>query len=160
MSNIIFWSIICTLFAFILGGSTLLVKYSINYEYDDDISEEVFSLVDGIKAGFWGFVETLQVVFLSFRLTGEIGWRWCWVFSPAWISSLLLISVFILRKVADHKKSLVRKLPNAIKIITDNGNNLDVEESRFGKIFKFRLTCFFDRKDRRFVRLNGSRYYV
>ena len=33
-----------------------------------------------------GFVGLLQIVFITLKLLGVIGWSWLWVLSPVWIS--------------------------------------------------------------------------
>ena len=37
-----------------------------------------------------GVLGGLTLVFIVLKLFGVIGWRWRWVFSPLWISSLIL----------------------------------------------------------------------
>ncbi len=36
------------------------------------------------------------IVFLVFKLTGEINWSWWWVTSPLWISLFVVILIMII----------------------------------------------------------------
>ena len=49
------------------------------------------------SAGGIGFVGLLQITFIVLKLIGVISWRWLWVLSPVWISTLLcLLILFII----------------------------------------------------------------
>jgi hypothetical protein len=37
----------------------------------------------------WGLSDTLLVVFIVLKLTGNIDWIWFWVLSPLWIEILI-----------------------------------------------------------------------
>lgn len=42
------------------------------------------------------FIGLLTLLFIALKLTGLIDWSWWWVFSPIWISVLLVIGLFII----------------------------------------------------------------
>jgi hypothetical protein len=46
--------------------------------------------------GGLGCSGTLFLIFLVLKLLGLIAWSWWWVFSPIWISILIIICVAIL----------------------------------------------------------------
>ena len=112
------------------------------------------------QSGGLGFAEAVQLSFIILRLTHQIEWKWIWVFSPSWISLLLiLIIVFSLRAI-ELIRSRSRSLPFNIKILSDLGSSIRVEETcLYGKSY-FPLTCMTDHKNRRYVRLKGRRYYI
>jgi hypothetical protein len=35
------------------------------------------------------FIETLQLIFISFRIAGIIDWSWVWVLAPTWGSLVI-----------------------------------------------------------------------
>lgn len=43
-----------------------------------------------------GFVGLLTILFIGLKLTGYIHWSWLWVFSPMWVTLLILVIVFII----------------------------------------------------------------
>lgn len=48
-------------------------------------------------SGGIGFVGLLQILFIGLKLTHYIDWNWWWVFSPIWISIILMfICILIL----------------------------------------------------------------
>ena len=47
------------------------------------------------SSGGIGFIGLLTVLFIALKLTGFIAWSWWWVLSPLWISSLLLVVIFV-----------------------------------------------------------------
>jgi fatty acid desaturase len=50
---------------------------------------------DNSSSGGMGFVGFLTILFIALKLTGFIAWSWWWVLSPLWISSLILIVIFV-----------------------------------------------------------------
>lgn len=38
----------------------------------------------------------LTIVFVIAKLAGVVGWSWWWVFSPLWVSVLLVIGILLL----------------------------------------------------------------
>jgi hypothetical protein len=42
-----------------------------------------------------GFVGLLTLIFVVAKLWGKIDWSWWWVFSPLWISGLLILAILI-----------------------------------------------------------------
>ena len=42
-----------------------------------------------------GFVGLLTIVFIVLKLLGKITWSWWWVLSPLWISTGLVILIFL-----------------------------------------------------------------
>ena len=40
-----------------------------------------------------GFIDVLQIVFITLKLCGVIDWPWMWVLSPIWISACLIAVV-------------------------------------------------------------------
>ena len=43
-----------------------------------------------------GFIGVLQVAFIILKLCGVITWKWAWVLSPMWISTLAVVIVIFL----------------------------------------------------------------
>ena len=48
-----------------------------------------------------GFAETLTLVFITLKLTGQINWNWIWVLSPIWISISILAVIFMVILLLD-----------------------------------------------------------
>ena len=48
-----------------------------------------------IGCGF-GFIGTLTLVFVIFKILGYIDWSWIWVFSPILITTLAVLLVVLL----------------------------------------------------------------
>ena len=49
-----------------------------------------------------GFVGLLTIVFITLKLLNVINWSWFWVFSPIWITGLIvlgLIAILILAAI-------------------------------------------------------------
>ena len=46
------------------------------------------------KQGGLGIVSVLTIVFIVLKLLGVIQWSWIWVFSPIWISAVIVVVVF------------------------------------------------------------------
>ena len=46
------------------------------------------------KQGGLGIVSVLTIVFIVLKLLGVIQWSWIWVFSPIWISAVIVVAVF------------------------------------------------------------------
>jgi len=42
-----------------------------------------------------GFTGLLTIVFIVLKLIGKITWSWWWVLSPLWISTALVIVIFL-----------------------------------------------------------------
>ncbi len=53
------------------------------------------------------FVELLAILFIGLKLGNVIDWSWWWVFSPLWISWLIIIFAFIV--VFMLSKNIVQK---------------------------------------------------
>jgi transmembrane Fragile-X-F protein len=52
------------------------------------------------SGGGIGFSGLLTIVFVIFKLLGKITWSWWWVFSPIWITAIIVIAIlFILLAV-------------------------------------------------------------
>ena len=49
------------------------------------------------------FVEFLQLIFITLKLTGHIGWSWAWVLSP-------VIIIITLIFIVEFTKALTREL--------------------------------------------------
>lgn len=43
-----------------------------------------------------GFTGMLTILFVGLKLGGFIAWSWWWVLSPLWISTLLILFIFII----------------------------------------------------------------
>lgn len=43
-----------------------------------------------------GFIELLQLVFITLKLTGHITWSWWWVLSPTWISLIIACAILVI----------------------------------------------------------------
>jgi len=50
---------------------------------------------NGGKSGI-GFTGLLTILFIALKLTGVIQWKWVWVLSPLWISTLFAILIVII----------------------------------------------------------------
>lgn len=53
------------------------------------------------------FVELLTILFIGLKLGNVIDWSWWWVFSPMWVSWLIIIFAFIV--VLILSKNIVQK---------------------------------------------------
>lgn len=40
-----------------------------------------------------GLTGTLTILFVLLKVFGKIDWSWWWVFSPLWISALILVGI-------------------------------------------------------------------
>ncbi|PCJ52999.1 MAG: hypothetical protein COA79_23095 [Planctomycetota bacterium] len=40
-----------------------------------------------------GFIGLLTIVFITLKLCGVIAWSWWWVWSPVWITALVIIFI-------------------------------------------------------------------
>lgn len=56
------------------------------------------------KKGSLGFVGFLTLIFIILKLTNIINWSWIWVFSPIWISAIVLVLIFGIILVAGKMK--------------------------------------------------------
>ena len=113
---------------------------------------------DGYK--YAGAVELIQIIFIALKLSGRLLGRWIWIFAPSWISLLIIALIMIAREVIEYYQSLWRELPRGIRIVSDSGASVKVEESRLNGSAFFPLTCMTDRKNRRYIRIKGRRYYI
>ena len=50
------------------------------------------------------FIETLQLIFISFRIAGIIDWSWVWVLAPAWITLALLLILAVIGAFTESLK--------------------------------------------------------
>ncbi len=48
------------------------------------------------SSGGVGIPTVIQTVFIILKVVGVIKWSWFWVLSPAWISILVVIFVFLI----------------------------------------------------------------
>lgn len=48
------------------------------------------------SSGGISFVGLLTIVFITLKLCNVITWSWLWVFSPLWISFLVIIFVILI----------------------------------------------------------------
>ena len=66
-----------------------------------------------------GFIETLLVIFIVLKITGQLTWSWVLVLSPLWISLslmgvlvllsiILAIGMILLDCAEEHKRNLKR----------------------------------------------------
>lgn len=52
------------------------------------------------NSGGIGFVGALQLAFIIMKLTKLIKWKWVWVLSPTWITTILvIISILIMMRL-------------------------------------------------------------
>lgn len=56
------------------------------------------------KSGSIGFISCLTLLFIILKLTGKVTFSWIWVFSPIWLSALLLALVFLIILIAGRIK--------------------------------------------------------
>ena len=47
-------------------------------------------------SGGIGFAGLLNIVFITLKLCGVIGWSWWWVLAPLWMSAGLVIAILLL----------------------------------------------------------------
>lgn len=40
-----------------------------------------------------GFINVLQLIFITLKLIKVINWPWVWVLSPTWISGIIFLAV-------------------------------------------------------------------
>ena len=52
--------------------------------------------VSSSSSGGIGFVGLLTIVFLVLKLTNVIAWSWWWIFSPIWITILIVVAIICL----------------------------------------------------------------
>lgn len=50
----------------------------------------------GANNGGIGFTGLLTLLFIGLKLAGIIEWRWLWVLSPAWISTIVVAVIIII----------------------------------------------------------------
>jgi len=46
--------------------------------------------------GTLSLLSILTLIFLALKLTDNIDWNWLWVFSPIWISWIIVVILFII----------------------------------------------------------------
>lgn len=51
---------------------------------------------DNSSSGGIGFAGLLTIVFITLKLTGVIDWSWWWVWSPLYISALIVIAIVLI----------------------------------------------------------------
>ena len=59
------------------------------------LTERVFLMKKKQKSGSIGFISCLTLLLIVLKLTGKVTFSWVWVFSPLWLSALLLTLVFL-----------------------------------------------------------------
>lgn len=47
-------------------------------------------------SGGIGFIGLLTITFITLKLLGVIKWSWLWVLSPLWVSSLIILTIFLM----------------------------------------------------------------
>jgi len=47
------------------------------------------------RSGGIGFLGLLCIVFVVFKILGNITWSWWWVFSPIWLPTLLILAILL-----------------------------------------------------------------
>jgi MFS superfamily sulfate permease-like transporter len=64
------------------------------------------------------FATLLTVAFIVLKLTNYITWSWLWVFSPLWISAIIVViflgAVLLLEK--KEKKQRIEELKKRLKV--------------------------------------------
>lgn len=45
------------------------------------------------SSGGIGFVGLLTILFIALKLTGYIDWSWWWVWSPVWITAIVVTAI-------------------------------------------------------------------
>jgi hypothetical protein len=64
------------------------------------------------------FATLLTIAFIVLKLTNYITWSWLWVFSPLWISAIIVViflaAVFLLEK--KEKKQRIEELKKRLKV--------------------------------------------
>lgn len=43
-----------------------------------------------------GFTGILTIIFVIFKILGYIDWSWWWVFSPIWISYIIVLLIILI----------------------------------------------------------------
>ncbi len=46
------------------------------------------------KKNRFGIISMLTILFILLKCLGIISWSWIWIFSPIWVSALLIFAVF------------------------------------------------------------------
>lgn len=57
-----------------------------------------------------GFLQTLLLVFITLKLTGQLDWSWWWVLAPLWgefALAIFLIIVLVMIKALKPKRSII-----------------------------------------------------
>ena len=68
------------------------------------LTERVFLMKKKQKSGSIGFISFLTLLLIVLKLTGKVIFSWVWVFSPLWLSALLLALVFLTILIAGRIK--------------------------------------------------------
>lgn len=56
------------------------------------------------SSGGIGFTGLLQIAFIVLKLCKVINWSWLWVFSPLWISAVLIFVLIVILAVLERRK--------------------------------------------------------
>jgi hypothetical protein len=56
------------------------------------------------SSGGVGFIGLLTILFIGLKLTGYIEWSWWWVFSPIWITILIVFVLIIILAMVQAAK--------------------------------------------------------
>lgn len=64
-----------------------------------------------VNGGIFGFAGLLTIVFVVLKLLKAIDWGWVWIFSPMWITAILLavilavlfLTIYIVYKEKDGR---------------------------------------------------------
>lgn len=68
------------------------------------LTERVFLMKKKQKSGSISFISCLTLLLIVLKLTGKVTFSWIWVFSPLWLSALLLALVFLIILIAGRIK--------------------------------------------------------
>lgn len=68
------------------------------------LTERVFLMKKKQKSGSIGFISFLTLLLIVLKLTGKVTFSWVWVFSPLWLSALLLALIFLTILIAGRIK--------------------------------------------------------
>ena len=59
---------------------------------------------DKKTTGGISFFGALTVLFIGLKLSGIIHWSWCWVLSPIWLPSAVVLTVLVVAYIVSTRR--------------------------------------------------------
>ena len=53
------------------------------------------TITNNSSSGGIGFIGALTILFIALKLLDKIKWSWIWVLSPMWITTLIVLIIFL-----------------------------------------------------------------